>query len=732
MDIRSKNKYIYLFAFIVAIYILALALLTAWDFNKYKYYFSDDFHENSQIISNSLYEYKENLMKLLITFNDYENKIPDSKVNDIEINNIKNKHEQTLLDQMAAIKNQYDERIDSEYEFGNISLSIEIYDEMIKKLKEFKSQNTKSMEDFKHEAIINKDDKYKKTIKYIDNRANIKYYFVDNTSKKTYTNIENITDVNEYIKKFALYSEKISHKDIINKYNYSGEFINKHELEGYIIIPKKANGYSQIHEDIKYMKNVKERLGKERIIFIVSSIIGLTIIGVIIKNKGLKFPKFIRNVSNICSKFPIELRVALLFIYTLITIVYIDAVKFFYFPLGVGHIITLTFIAIYVTYIIINISGALKLFKNKNELRLQLKKGLIYRGVIYIKEGIINIKDSVQIQSPFFRLCIIIAFNASVFMFMSILIFYFVNKSTKLTLFLLLIVVAYFPLTLSYILKKIGSINKIIQGVEEISYGNLNYEVKVRDKGRLSNVAYNLNNMRDGFKKSLEEQIKSERLKTELITNVSHDLKTPLTSIINYIDLLKNNNLSKDELEGYIGVLDRKSQRLKILIDDLFEAAKLSSGEVKLDIQKVDVVALLNQAMGELNEKIKKSHLTFRVNTSKQNMYANLDGKKTWRVFENLLCNILKYSQPNTRVFIDIIEENKKVIIIMKNTSAYELDFNVEEIFERFKRGDKSRTTEGSGLGLAIAKSIVELQGGKLDIKIDGDLFKVIIEFYND
>nr|WP_242655140.1 ATP-binding protein [Clostridium carboxidivorans] len=161
----------------------------------------------------------------------------------------------------------------------------------------------------------------------------------------------------------------------------------------------------------------------------------------------------------------------------------------------------------------------------------------------------------------------------------------------------------------------------------------------------------------------------------------------------------------------------------------MFEASKMSSGSVELNIEKVDVAALLEQSIAELDEKIKKASLTLRVKYSNKHIYANLDGKKTWRVFENLINNIIKYSAPNTRVYINLMEEDNKILIVMKNISSYEMDFDAEEIFERFKRGDKSRNTEGSGLGLAIAKSIVELQGGKLNIEIDGDLFKAIVQF---
>lgn len=273
--------------------------------------------------------------------------------------------------------------------------------------------------------------------------------------------------------------------------------------------------------------------------------------------------------------------------------------------------------------------------------------------------------------------------------------------------------------------------NKIFRGAEEMAAGNLDHQIIAtgKGKGNLSRLADNLNNIKQGFKESVEGQIKSERLKSELITNVSHDLKTPLTSIVNYVNLLKGENLKPEEVASYIEVLDRKTQRLKVLIDDLFEASKMASGAVELQVENVNVASLLNQALAEFSDKIEESSLTFRVQVEQQQMFAKLDGNKTWRVLENLIVNALKYSMPNTRVYVSLSEQNAEVILTMKNVSAYEIDFDAEELFERFKRGDKSRHTEGSGLGLAIAKSIVELQGGRLEIEIDGDYFKVTVAF---
>ena len=230
-----------------------------------------------------------------------------------------------------------------------------------------------------------------------------------------------------------------------------------------------------------------------------------------------------------------------------------------------------------------------------------------------------------------------------------------------------------------------------------------------------------------GLQESLQEQLQAERTKTELITSVSHDLKTPLTSIINYVDLLKKSNIENDTAREYVEVLENKSERLKILIEDLFEAAKLTSGSMELNLTPVDITQLLTQAVGELSDKFESSDIDIRYTPPEEKFITMLDGQRMWRVFENLLNNIANYSPPGSRAYITIEQLDQEVEIVMKNVSLYPLDIDPNELFERFKRGDTARTTEGSGLGLSIAKDIVELHGGRVQIAIDGDLFKVII-----
>ena len=267
----------------------------------------------------------------------------------------------------------------------------------------------------------------------------------------------------------------------------------------------------------------------------------------------------------------------------------------------------------------------------------------------------------------------------------------------------------------------------MLKSTNELADGKLDTPIE-GDAGIFNPIQEELKKIQTGFKKAVEKEVKSERMKTELVTNVSHDLKTPLTAIITYTDLLKNER-DEEKRREYIDVLERKSLRLKVLIEDLFEISKAASNNVVMHFMKVDIVDLLKQAGLEQDDKIKKANLEFRWKLPDHKIILWLDSQKTYRIFENLIINITKYAMPHTRVYIEVAEEETQVHIFMKNISATELDFNVEEITDRFVRGDSSRNTEGSGLGLAIAKSFAQLQHGELKIATEADLFKAEIVF---
>jgi signal transduction histidine kinase len=284
-------------------------------------------------------------------------------------------------------------------------------------------------------------------------------------------------------------------------------------------------------------------------------------------------------------------------------------------------------------------------------------------------------------------------------------------------------------LFVAWIVRLFISIHMVKLATKEISAGQVDYAIPTqRLSGNLKALAEDITHIQAGLSKAVDEAIKGERLKTELITNVSHDLKTPLTSIINYVDLLKKEELNNEKAASYITVLEEKSGRLKQLIEDLVEASKASSGSLSVTVEKVDLQQLILQACGEYNEKLLKTGLDLRINYSGNGILVAADGKHMWRVIENLLSNISKYAQPNSRVYIDISQSSNFGILTLKNISKNPLDISPSELTQRFVRGDSSRTTEGSGLGLSIAQSLTILQGGKFNISIDGDLFKVIIE----
>ncbi len=280
-----------------------------------------------------------------------------------------------------------------------------------------------------------------------------------------------------------------------------------------------------------------------------------------------------------------------------------------------------------------------------------------------------------------------------------------------------------------FVAKRLVGFENLKNGIDKIKNGDLNHKITDCPDGVIGQMADNINTIGEGLQKSLEREVKAERMKSMLITNVSHDLKTPLTSIINYADLLSKEKLSPDEANDYVKIIQQKGERLKQLTSDLFDISKVQSGSEDFDIEDIDICLLVNQALAEINEDIEKSGLDFRVSVCDKEVFVKGDGKKLSRVFENLFINCVKYAMKNTRVYIDIKADNTGAAVEIKNIAGYEMNFDVSEISERFVRGDESRTSEGSGLGLAIVKSYVEGCGGTLEITTDGDLFKVTVRF---
>ncbi|HCD44461.1 MAG TPA: two-component sensor histidine kinase [Lachnoclostridium sp.] len=268
----------------------------------------------------------------------------------------------------------------------------------------------------------------------------------------------------------------------------------------------------------------------------------------------------------------------------------------------------------------------------------------------------------------------------------------------------------------------------LLRVTNQIAEGNLEVAIE-EDLSVFEPFKKEIQKIQSGFKVAVGEEVKSQKLKTDLISNMSHDLKTPLTAIITYVNLLRDDQATPEQRKAYIDILEQKSMRLKALIEDLFEISKANSNNVTLNLEDVDIVSLLKEVSLELSDKIEESTIDFRWNLPDEKIVLPLDSQKTYRIFDNLLTNIIKYAMPYTRAYIDMKKEGDYVVTTLKNVSAAELTFNPDEITERFVRGDQSRNTEGSGLGMAIAKSFVELQNGRLQIEVEADLFRVIIRW---
>lgn len=271
---------------------------------------------------------------------------------------------------------------------------------------------------------------------------------------------------------------------------------------------------------------------------------------------------------------------------------------------------------------------------------------------------------------------------------------------------------------------------KIKKGIMCIANGDAKYKISLKNLSKDNQeMAMQVNRIGEGIQNAVEKSLKDERLKTDLITNVSHDIKTPLTSIINYVGLLKQEKFDDPKVQRYLDILDAKSQRLKTLTEDVVEASKISSGNINLEFINLNLVEMIHQTTGEFAEKFEKKDLKAVVNVPEEPVIVRVDGRRMWRVIENIYNNAAKYAMPSTRIYVDVVANGKIVVLSLKNVSEYPLNITADELTERFIRGDVSRSTEGSGLGLSIAKNLTEMQGGKFKIYIDGDLFKVTITF---
>lgn len=645
-------------------------------------------------------------------YEDYRN----SKYNDDSFNNL-------TYEQQEKILNEEREKINEKYTLSDEEMTEYILNrksnsasDLNNKIKSYVNLNFIAYDKL-NDLWIGGDnidvDSIKKDSSRYFKEINIDYN--GNIIEKIYVNgkeIDRNNALSRFIDKYSYGSRYFGYNSTEYNYNSEVNYNNqeKHNVAIYIWMPKELQSGDVVYESfINVQKNVSS-FYLSCIVFVVFFV--LLILCILYLAKYNKRLSLIENVVNRFKVYPIEYKIGGAI---LAWIIWHMGIRIYYNSnnyirrLNLSSIIWATVVVV-IYYFLIRI-----IIANYNE-------GTLFKNNITIKAWnyLSDVMNRGSIIRTFLIMTALYILSGLVLLFLS----------AWLWIWPIGIVVGII-LTIIYIImliKDLVYLDKIMVGAKAAVEGKLNYKIEEKGRGHLRELAHDINNIKEGLRKSVENEMKSENMKTELITNVSHDLKTPLTSIINYIDLLKRENIEPENARDYVSILDKKSQRLKVLIEDLFEASKAASGAMELNIDRIDIGQLLKQALGENDERFKDSKLEVKLNVPDDKVFINGDGKRLYRVFENLLSNIVKYSLSNTRVYIDMFKENDEVIIVMKNISAYELSFDTNEITNRFKRGDASRSTEGSGLGLAIAKSIVELHNGSFKIEADGDLFKSIIK----
>ncbi|OEH86527.1 hypothetical protein BHU72_13020 [Desulfuribacillus stibiiarsenatis] len=561
--------------------------------------------------------------------------------------------------------------------------------------------------------------------------STFQYYFRDVNTGEIFTNIDGIdVPIQEYMSSKHMHYVRtfpsvnrgfisndqpfpFENHDVIKQARKA----NVKVFEGYIGLPKNVPSTNSLITEY----NKHEALRTVFILYVIFSI-GV-LIGIWYLNRKIPMTQFVSSYKNLepwYRKVPVDLRVIIFGFSAMLTFVFLTRNLIYEFQYNVyaGFMESLAHIVITAFLISITaIQGRLLFdqYRGIDEIQGDWKHSIVMKSLALIKQFFANWRLGTQVL---LIIAVIFGFGAGAVIVLI--------EPPVIVVYLPLLLLIGAPLIV-LLVRRIRYFHKIAQHADKLVKGEMDSDLPVVGKSVFSDLAQSLNTLKSGVKISQKEQAKSERLKTELITNVSHDLRTPLTSIITYTELLKKPDLTNEDRSSYVEIIDRKSQRLKILIGDLFEVSKMASGNMELSKDKVDLYQLLQQSLAENNERMQESTLHFRCDKPEEAIYAYVDGLKMHRVFDNLIGNILKYSLENTRVYINFKATPQKATIYFKNVTKFELGENTDELFERFKRGDVSRNTEGSGLGLAIAKSIVDIHGGDMDIEVDGDLFKVTI-----
>lgn len=747
LDIKWKNSVISAIGIILFLFGLGATissigsmhnLVKANYLQKSTYVKSEDFQKEIDRFTNDLY--------LLELTSKNKNTVNANTITEEEIESYRYA-EGNLTEQIQNVHDKYEEKIED----AKQAKSKKVEDAYVKQRDlEVKNIQKKFQDDqfVREEIAKNKEfeitriydeafDRQKPLSQY---KKDIMYYLKDRNTQKIYTNIQNASkeNVNQLVKqKNMLYKHTYSaqsplvfqldeYKNSLLSSETDSEIPNrylKQKFTGIIAVPEKEAFSSSLFDEYNYFHHQNVVF----LVYVLSGIIALLIVYFIYKKTITGHLKEITRqtaVQRIYKKVPLDMCIIVFLLYSFFTSSlvlngyptsllesYKHVATFFFYMIAISIAICLWVHQVFLLF---------QRMRTLDDIKEEYNRTCVYQ-VIYFLQSIFIIRHigmyiMVVVLLLVFAVFAVAALLTSGYMFVE-----------QVSILYLAVGSVIGVVTLILLMLRINYLNKIIISINQIATAEWKEPLPIKGKSALTQAAIDINHIQQQIQTSQHVQVKSERLKTELITNVSHDLRTPLTSIMTYTALLKSQDLTWDEQHAYVEIIDRKSKRLQTLIDDLFEVSKMASGNVELHKDTIDINQLLHQALAEYDEAIKDSTLQFRIQSIQKPIFATVDGQKLWRVFDNLIENILKYSLEQTRVYISVQEINEQVKLTFKNVSKYELNEQADELFERFKRGDASRQTDGSGLGLAIAKSIIDLHGGELNIEIDGDLFKVTI-----
>ncbi|MHA7740917.1 sensor histidine kinase [Priestia aryabhattai] len=747
MDIKWKNSVISAIGIILFLFGLGATissiggmhnLVKANYLQKSTYVKSEDFQKEIDRFTNDLY--------LLELTSKNKNTVNANTITEEDIESYRYA-EGNLTEQIQNVHDKYEEKIED----AKQAKSKKVEDAYVKQRDlEVKNIQKKFQDDqfVREEIAKNKEfeitriydeafDRQKPLSQY---KKDIMYYLKDRNTQKIYTNIQNASkeNVNQLVKqKNMLYKHTYSaqsplvfqldeYKNSLLSSETDSEIPNrylKQKFTGIIAVPEKEAFSSSLFDEYNYFHHQNVVF----LVYVLSGIIALLIVYFIYKKTITGHLKEITRqtaVQRIYKKVPLDMCIIVFLLYSFFTSSlvlngyptsllesYKHVATFFFYMIAISIAICLWVLQVFLLF---------QRMRTLDDIKEEYNRTCVYQ-VIYFLQSIFIIR-----HIGMYIMVVVLLLVFAVFAVAALL--------TSGSMFVEQVSILYLAVgsvigvvTLILLMLRINYLNKIIISINQIATAEWKEPLPIKGKSALTQAAIDINHIQQQIQTSQHVQVKSERLKTELITNVSHDLRTPLTSIMTYTALLKSQDLTSDEQHAYVEIIDRKSKRLQTLIDDLFEVSKMASGNVELHKDTIDINQLLHQALAEYDEAIKDSTLQFRIQTIQKPIFATVDGQKLWRVFDNLIENILKYSLEQTRVYISVQEINEQVKLTFKNVSKYELNEQADELFERFKRGEASRQTDGSGLGLAIAKSIIDLHRGELNIEIDGDLFKVTI-----